>query len=171
MRAIEITEGDRDRFMEYVWPEPMSGCWLWSGFISGTHGGFQMPAGGRPAHRVSWVLHRGPIPGELWVLHHCDNRLCVNPDHLYLGTHRDNMDDMKRRKRARGGKGTKNGAAKLTDDAVRWIHGCGLTNAAAAAALGVSETAVWQVRRGLTWKHVSPQAAPRDTKGKTGGAE
>lgn len=51
------------------------------------------------AHRVSWVLHRGPIPDGSYVLHKCDNRLCVNPEHLFLGTAKDNHEDMMRKKR------------------------------------------------------------------------
>lgn len=73
------------------------GCWQWTATLStsgygkigvGPHG-----AGVLHAHRVSWELHFGPIPDGLWVLHHCDNRPCVRPDHLFLGTVIDNMQD------------------------------------------------------------------------------
>jgi hypothetical protein len=58
------------------------------------------------AHRVAWEAHNGPVPDGLFVLHHCDNRLCCNPDHLYVGTKADNMRDMSKRGRSRNAKKT-----------------------------------------------------------------
>lgn len=89
------------RFERFVWPEPMSGCWLWAGAV-GTHGYGVIGVGPHKietAHRVSWGLHRGEIPAGMWVLHKCDNRVCVNPDHLYLGTVLDNSRDLMARGR------------------------------------------------------------------------
>ena len=89
----------KDRFLNLAMPEPNSGCWLWLGTIDpcgyGRFGVGSRSDGTRrvaTASRVSWELFRGPI-GESHVLHRCDNKACVNPDHLYLGTHKDNMQD------------------------------------------------------------------------------
>ena len=77
-------------------------CWLWTGSktVSGNYG--QINVSGRPvrANRFSWVLHNGPIPEGLYVLHYCDNPPCVRPNHLFLGSHDDNLLDMKNKGRA-----------------------------------------------------------------------
>lgn len=82
-----------------IHPVLKSRCWLWTAtkFSSG-YGVFSFGAGQR-ANRYSWILHYGDIPEELFVLHKCDNPACVNPKHLFLGTHQDNMDDMTQKKR------------------------------------------------------------------------
>lgn len=94
------------RFEARFTPEPNSGCWLWVGGESGFgYGHFTLPASRcRTAHRAAWLLYRGPIPKGLHVLHTCDVRCCVNPDHLWLGTHSDNMTDMVSKGRWRCGK-------------------------------------------------------------------
>lgn len=83
-----------------------AGCWLWVGVKNKQgYGHFEWSRKGRDffwmAHRAAWRIHRGPIPGGLQVLHRCDVPSCVNPDHLFLGTQQDNMDDMVRKGRAR----------------------------------------------------------------------
>ena len=90
--------------MAHYMPVPESGCWIWMGAWNGDGYGvvsktltrdFQM------AHRVFYTEHKGPIAEGLLVCHRCDTPQCVNPDHLFLGTHMDNMHDMIRKGRQR----------------------------------------------------------------------
>jgi len=72
------------------------GCWLWTG---ATLRGYGRRSGRRPpheriCHRYAWIITNGPIPDGIHVLHRCDNPSCVRPDHLFLGTHQDNVSDM-----------------------------------------------------------------------------
>lgn len=87
-------------------PEPMSGCWLWLGFCQ-ENGYGQLHArslGERTAHRASYVLHRGDIPKGSLICHKCDTPSCVNPDHLFIGTAKSNMEDMSNKNRHRWSK-------------------------------------------------------------------
>ncbi len=87
------------RFWEKVDKTAANGCWEWRSGIRGNgYGAFftHLIEEGRKchgAHRFSWELECGPIPKGLWVLHKCDNRICVNPEHLFLGDRTDNMRD------------------------------------------------------------------------------
>lgn len=89
----------KNAFFKHVSPQE-DGCWQWTGRIrDGGYGRMKLNGKETRAHRVSWLIHKGDIPNGLCVLHRCDNRLCVNPKHLFLGTRRDNYEDMKKKGR------------------------------------------------------------------------
>lgn len=115
--------------MSHVSPEPMSGCWLWTGASrDDRYGRFGVDAKThRYAHRFSWELAHGTIPDGMLVCHKCDTPSCVNPSHLFLGTHSDNGKDMSRKGRARGGaknppRAENHYAAKVTWELVDYIR-------------------------------------------------
>jgi len=106
-------------------------------------------------HRVSYEWARGAIPEGVLVLHSCDNRLCVNPQHLRLGTHQDNMDDMVRAGRQRSERGAAHAQAKLTPEAVseirdRYAEG-GVTQKVLAEEYGISSTHIGRILRLERW--------------------
>jgi hypothetical protein len=147
-------------WLERFWRRVSRGddpCWLWTGCIGGNGYG-RMWLNGKDvmAHRVSWLIHKGVVPDGLLVLHRCDVRHCVNPDHLFLGTTADNVAD----KIAKGRHcyGARNGRSKLNDAAALSIiqrASDGETLTSLARAFGVSRTVIRHIVRGRLWGHVS----------------
>ncbi|MCK0507935.1 HNH endonuclease signature motif containing protein [Aromatoleum anaerobium] len=106
------------------------------------------------AHRLAWELDCGPIPDGLQINHTCDNKLCINTAHMYLGTHLDNMSDAKERARFKRFRGEQNAQAKLTEMDVMQILGDRRTHHSIAAEFGVSRSAVQIIKAGKRWRHV-----------------
>ena len=112
------------------------------------------------AHRISYELHSGPIPDGMHVLHKCDNPSCVRPDHIFLGTHTDNMQDMWTKGRGRcdgaGRKGAANGNSRLTEeqvDAIRRRLSAGESQRSLGLEFGVSKTLIGLIGKGRVWKN------------------
>lgn len=94
---------DMDFILERVEFETTTGCWLWAGTVSSGYGAFKIRKRPVSAHRHAWELTHGAVPSGLFVCHRCDTPICCNPAHLFLGTHADNMADMKSKGRSAGG--------------------------------------------------------------------
>lgn len=107
----------------------------------------------RRAHRISFLLHRGPIPDGLCVLHHCDVPSCVNPDHLFVGTRRDNMADCFAK--ARHAHGETHHKAKLTRKSVSGIRASKEAAKVLAIQHGVTTRTIYDIRHGRSWRGVS----------------
>lgn len=129
------------RFAEKYRIDPASGCWLWAASIFKSGYGqahvYGSNSGGR-AHRISWLLHNGPIPDGMQVLHKCDVKHCVNPDHLFLGTQFDNMQDMDQKGRRADQPQSFNRAT------ARELRASGWSYQKIGDKLGVSHAAVWK---------------------------
>lgn len=134
---------------------PSGDCWLWTGAaLPDGYGHFKDGRRARPAHVVSFEIANGPLPEGMNGLHSCDNRPCVNPDHIFPGSHQDNMDDMVAKGRGDAPKGEAHHDAKLTEDQVRSIRTDPRSNSAIADAYGVSDAAIWQIKARRNWRHL-----------------
>ena len=109
------------------------------------------------AHRLSYLVHKGDIPSGLHVCHTCDNRACINPDHLWLGSNLDNHNDKIRKNRGVVLRGEDNGRAKLSEGRVKEIrirHFAGESCSSISQSLDVSYVTVWRVIKHATWRCV-----------------
>lgn len=147
-----------------------NGCWIWIGFI-GNDGYGQFSSCQRThirAHRYSYEIHYGEIPNEKLVCHTCDNRTCVNPSHLWLGTTKENLQDASKKGRLDGintwsegqpyTRGSRNGMSILTEEdipVIRELYASGeFLQSEIGKMYGVTNSAISGILRGRTWKHI-----------------
>ena len=134
------------------------GCWEWQGYKQ-RYGKLGINHKVILAHRYSWELHKGKIPKGLCVLHKCDNPPCVNPKHLFLGTLKDNMQDMIKKGRANhpGMKGEQHPNAKITTEVVMIIRKLykrpDLTYEKLAGEFNLSFSHIGRIIKKKQWKH------------------
>lgn len=144
-----------------------SGCWSWRGKMMSAGYGYVSWFDGRTsplAHRMAFLLFRGDIPIGMDVCHHCDNRRCVNPSHLWIGTRSQNMQDCANKGRCRSQakpetllRGKSHPLSKLTEDGVRqmrFLHSNGTPLRKLARDFGVARSTAMAAVVGKTWSHV-----------------
>lgn len=131
-------------------------CWIW---LTGKRKGYGVFCANYKtlfAHRFSWELYFGAIPKDLHVLHKCDNRACVNPDHLFLGTQKDNINDMVEKNRQ--AKGENHGESKLTEKQVLKIRELysrdDISQRKLAKKFKITQTMIGYIVNKQSWKHL-----------------
>ena len=154
-----------DRFWDKVDVLGDDDCWEWQATkIHNGYGHFRLDGELELAHRASYIFTHGEIPNidgtdfrGTCVLHTCDNRACCNPEHLFIGTHTDNMKDMMEKGRGNKPQGERHGCAKLTEKdvaAIRDLYDYGWYQYEIASLFGVGQTAISDIITKKKWSHV-----------------
>lgn len=155
---MEITPQWVRRFNNKWRENDVTGCWEWFGAkASKGYGEIKIPKTRKqiPAHRLSYLIHKGAIPEDKCVLHKCDHPCCVNPDHLFVGSKLDNARDMVSKNRHCFGE--KQGASKLSTEQVRQIRmlcDSGIPQIEISRIMSISPMQVSRIKRGLRWAHL-----------------
>jgi hypothetical protein len=141
----------KERFLEKVVKQD-SGCHEWTGSLAKNgYGNFHKDGKTHYSHRIAWEIEHGEEPSD-YILHKCDNRKCVNPDHLFVGSFYDNMDDMV--EKGRQAHGEKNHHAKLTAEKVLQIRQEVGLQREIAAKYNITPSLVSMIRSGRIWKYI-----------------
>ena len=155
----------KERLLSRVHEDVTTGCWNWVGATRRGYGRVLVgsrrrePRRSVSAHRLSYETFIGPIPQGMQVCHHCDNRSCINPVHLFLGTLQMNIDDRERKGRNNHVRGERIGTAKLTAGMVakaRELRRDGMSIPRLALMFRVHRKTIWQAVNGQHWAHVLP---------------
>lgn len=153
----EYLEETKNRFVRFVQlPNNLNDCWIWMGWKDKDgYGHFSVGYNHCPAHRMSFELFVGKILDGMCVCHICDNPACVNPKHLFLGTHKDNMDDMKNKHRDIKARGEQQGFARLKEEDVYNIRkriAEGQSIYKIAEIFNVSPATIYDIEKNRSWK-------------------
>lgn len=164
------------RLLNKISMDLSTGCWEWRGATSNGYG--YLTVGSRKdgtrhtekTHKAAYRAFIGDIPAGMHVCHKCDNRKCINPDHLFIGTHLDNMRDRDAKGRNVVIIGTRHTNAKLDDNKVmeaRALRKTGITYSSLANRYGVNKKTILNAINGITWGHVPtpPQTISADKSG------
>jgi len=132
-----------------------NGCWEWQGSLKNNgYGELHFKSKKLYTHRAAWMVYKGPIPKGLCILHKCDNRSCINLDHLFLGTYQDNSQDMYKKGRENKAQGENNGLAKLNVEQVKKIRKDTRCQDIIAKSYGVAQCTIQAIKSRRTWQHV-----------------
>lgn len=140
-----------ERFEERFVKKSSFDCWIWQGSIRNKYGQFYFQKTMK-ASRVSWIIYRGDIPEGKYICHHCDNTLCVNPDHLYVGDAKTNMKDKINRQRGNVPYGSRHPNSKLNEEKVKDILTSHLKGKDLAKKYNIGEMEISRIKRGLRWR-------------------
>lgn len=161
MRTREFTHSEIEEYlMDRCIPVTETGCWLWTVSLTdaGYGASFYRIYDNHRAHRISYRHFVGDIPDGMSVCHKCDVRSCINPTHLYVGTHDQNMKDKKERGRfANIKRGVEQYCAKLNPELIadmRVMRSRGLSYRKIAAKVGVTPRTATEAIKGITWKSI-----------------
>jgi hypothetical protein len=144
-----------ERLEHYSMPVTECGCQIWFGSTNGYgYGNLHFEDGVKLAHRLAWSEKNGPIPEGMLVCHQCDIPACINPDHLFLGTKKDNSDDKVSKNRQSRTRGEKAGTAKLTAAEVLQIWAASGLHREIAEQFGVHKSCVSLIKSRKNWAHL-----------------
>lgn len=160
-RELAITDAKAiEKFESLSFPEPNSGCWIWMGAGNYEYGLLNYAGRRLLAHRASFLIHHGELAADRVVMHSCDNKICVNPDHLSAGTNQENVVDFFNKKAAGdiflqnkspARKFARSAHRRLSDGEVAAIATCSASSRRIAAVVGVHHTLISQIKRGVAY--------------------